>query len=51
MLKKVDTSRGFRDMVVYNKMVMAVSGKFVEFWDTTTYRQLKKVEAHDEEVN
>lgn len=47
-IRIVDIGSQSNDMVVYNKIAMSINDKYVEFRETSAYKPLKKVEAHDD---
>ncbi|EAR93006.1 B-box zinc finger protein (macronuclear) [Tetrahymena thermophila SB210] len=49
---KLDYSESIiNEISIYNKMILCVSEKYVQFWELSTYKLFKKVEAHDDTIN
>ncbi|KAL4490986.1 hypothetical protein ABPG72_008722 [Tetrahymena utriculariae] len=49
---KLDYSESIiNEISIYNKMILCVSDKYVQFWELSTYKLFKKVEAHDDTIN
>ncbi|KAL4451155.1 hypothetical protein ABPG74_021477 [Tetrahymena malaccensis] len=49
---KLDYSESIiNEISIYNKMILCVSDKYVQFWELSTYKLFKKVQAHDDTIN